>query len=278
MFSAIMYWWVYPFVGFESPSTEWPQCQYRTLQTVLSATPESLKPARVIWTSSLEGHRSSLDLDDYQLLKTEHSYEATKYQTELIATHLSRHTASEGRIRHFVSHPGVVHTNVFSAALTWFTDALKILAFYIVSYAFRLALDQITEYGVPQARLCGSPHHPITPFKGAVSAVHLCLVSLSVVPLYLSSLIRTPTTHQNGHANGHAQINGDVGEADTSPNWLDPPVKFGSETDRWGNPRIGLQEINAWRENERNTAALVDRCERLYRGLVEAEGRTWTEF
>ncbi|EPQ59670.1 hypothetical protein GLOTRDRAFT_103653 [Gloeophyllum trabeum ATCC 11539] len=196
---------------------------------LLSSTPESLRPARVIWTSSLEGHRSSLDLDDYQLLKTEHSYEASKYQTELIATHLSRQTASKGKIMHFVSHPGVVHTNVFSAALTWFTDALKILAFYF-------------------ARMLGSPNHPITPLKGAISAVHLCLVSLSVVPLYLANL-----------------------------NWLDPPVKFGSETDRWGNPRIGIQEINKWRDNERDTALLVERCERLYRGLVEAEGRTWTD-
>ncbi|KZT27062.1 NAD(P)-binding protein [Neolentinus lepideus HHB14362 ss-1] len=224
---------------------------YRTLQRQLSSIPDSLRPARVIWTSSLEGHRSSLDLDDYQLLRTDHSYEASKYQAELIGIHLSRQTAAEGKIRHLVVHPGVVHTNVFAAALTWFTDTLKILAFYV-------------------ARALGSRNHPITPLNGAISAVHLCLVSLSVVPLYLARLSTSSPKH-NGSVYPDDDGNG------ASPGCLDPPVKFGSETDRWGHPEVGFQEIKGWRENEGDTAILVERCERLYRGFVEAEGRTWTE-
>ncbi|TFK56202.1 NAD(P)-binding protein [Heliocybe sulcata] len=226
---------------------------YRTLLKSFHSVPEQLGPARIIWTSSLEAHRTSLDLDDYQLLKTDHSYEASKYQIELLATHLSRQTANDGKIRHFVGHPGVVHTNVFAAALTWFTDALKIMAFYLV-------------------RIAGSRNHPVIPLKGAVSAVHLCLVSLSVVPLYLARFTSsTSSRNQSGSVHPHSNGNG------ASPSCIDPPVKFGSETDRWGRPEVGLQEIKGWSENEENVAILAERCERLYRGFMEAEGRTWSE-
>ncbi|KDQ65009.1 hypothetical protein JAAARDRAFT_202254 [Jaapia argillacea MUCL 33604] len=218
---------------------------YRSLQPLLSQTPAPCSPSRVIWTSSLEAHRL-YDSDDFQLTKTDHSYEGSKYQIELIATQLARREDREKNIRHFIVHPGVASTNISASKLNFFTEFFKVLTFFI-------------------ARFFGSPHHTITAANAAFSAVHVTLVSISLIPLSLWA--SKSSSHSNGTAS-HSNGNG------LSPSSNSPPVKFASVTDRWGNPGVLTQEIAGWNEDtEKESALLVGKCERLYQGFLEAEGR-----
>ena len=47
-----------------------------------------------------------------------------------------------------------------------------------------------------------------------------------------------------------------------------PPLKFGAETDRYGNPRVGVMRVRQWKEYEPESRALLDRFEGMYRSLV----------
>ena len=97
-------------------------------------------PARVIWVSSIEARASFYDPKDWQLIDNDHSYEASKYQIDLLAGCLEAQQAKQlvsspvekddslMPIRHFLTHPGVVmsgiaasslHHNVF---LVWLTQ------------------------------------------------------------------------------------------------------------------------------------------------------------
>lgn len=113
----------------------------------LSASPPAAVPARILWTSSLDIQPSQFDyfLGDWQLIRTPYSYELSKYQTELIASRLNEYredrygvqvpktgaVTAPPAVRHFIVHPGVTATNIFSSIgliLKW----LMLLAFYIV--------------------------------------------------------------------------------------------------------------------------------------------------
>ncbi|GLB33244.1 putative 3-keto sterol reductase [Lyophyllum shimeji] len=140
---------------------------YRSIHHLLLASPTSLG-SRVVWMSSLEASPIFYDSDDWQLKKTEHSYESTKYQIDLICTHLDRLALQEPgprRIRHFVTEPGVCSTNVANALVGPVLDFCKVILFYF-------------------ARWFGSPHHTIDPFKAAIGAVHLSLASLAFITLF----------------------------------------------------------------------------------------------
>jgi 3-keto steroid reductase len=93
--------------------------------------------------SSLEGSPTFYEPEDWQLKKTEHSYESTKYQIDLIGSQLDRAALREPnggpRIRHFVTQPGVCSTNVSRALVGPFLDALKVILFYIVRRLITLA-------------------------------------------------------------------------------------------------------------------------------------------
>ena len=52
------------------------------------------------------------------------------------------------------------------------------------------------------------------------------------------------------------------------PNDPAPPIKFGAETDVWGNPRVGVMRVKQWKEYEAESRALVDRFEGMYKALV----------
>lgn len=95
------------------------------------------RPARLIWMSSLEAQPCWYDHDDWQLVKTDHSYEATKYQIDLIASRLAQRSMEpdgEGDIvQHFNVHPGIVHSNMTNGMVNFFFDMCKVLLFYIVS-------------------------------------------------------------------------------------------------------------------------------------------------
>jgi hypothetical protein len=57
---------------------------------------------------------------------------------ELIATHLDGLAAGEAPrdmavdIRHVIVQPGVANTNIDSLLVSWFTNAIKIMTFYMV--------------------------------------------------------------------------------------------------------------------------------------------------
>ncbi|KAF9523466.1 hypothetical protein CPB83DRAFT_910652 [Crepidotus variabilis] len=141
----------------------------RELEPLLLKAP--LDGARVIWSSSLEASPKFYDSEDWQLVKTEHSYESVKYQIDLISATLdedARNSPLHNPTRHFVSEPGVCSTNISSALVTPFLEMLKVILFYIY-------------------RIFGRQHLSIVPFKAAVAAAHLVLAPLAFIPLFLAN-------------------------------------------------------------------------------------------
>ncbi|KAJ2928014.1 hypothetical protein H1R20_g9084, partial [Candolleomyces eurysporus] len=146
---------------------------FRELQPSLSRSPNG--PARVIWCSSIEASPKFYSPDDWQLRSTEHSYESSKYQIDLISTTLDRlalsssssspNASNSAITRHFISQPGVCHTNVAHALVGPFLDFCKLMVFYFV-------------------RLLGSTQHPISPIKSAIASVHLALVPLTYLTFF----------------------------------------------------------------------------------------------
>ncbi|EPQ27435.1 uncharacterized protein PFL1_04973 [Pseudozyma flocculosa PF-1] len=101
----------------------------------------------------------------------------------------SRALSPELEPRVFLTHPGVVASSMMADFLfSWLELAMR-FAFYL-------------------ARLVGSPHHPIDPFKGAVSVSHVSLA---------------PMDH------------------------LDPKRRYGSRCDMWGREYVGSERIDDWR-------------------------------
>ncbi|KAJ2921629.1 hypothetical protein H1R20_g15464, partial [Candolleomyces eurysporus] len=147
--------------------------QFCELQPSLSRSPTG--PARVIWCSSIEASPKFYSPDDWQLRSTEHSYESSKYQIDLISTTLDRlalsssssspNASNSAITRHFISQPGVCHTNVAHALVGPFLDFCKLMVFYFV-------------------RLLGSTQHPISPIKSAIASVHLALVPLTYLTFF----------------------------------------------------------------------------------------------
>ena len=97
-------------------------------------------PARVLWTSSIEARADCYDPNDLQLIRTDRSYEASKYQIDLLVGHFEHqqyNALQKGQylpIRHFVCHPGVVRTNIAVKSLnSTFLDLCMQLSFLLVS-------------------------------------------------------------------------------------------------------------------------------------------------
>ena len=111
--------------------------QFRELQDLMVKTP--FENARVIWCSSLEASPKFYDPEDWQLTKSEHSYECSKYQIDIMAINLDRMAlnSKEGKlIRHFVSEPGVCSTSIARALVSGIFDFIKLFLFYLVSLRF----------------------------------------------------------------------------------------------------------------------------------------------
>ncbi|KAF9076702.1 hypothetical protein BDP27DRAFT_1313759 [Rhodocollybia butyracea] len=185
---------------------------YKDLHPLL-ASPKYPYHSRVIWTSSLESKRTSK--------KTHDPYGSSKYQTELISMELEQRALNNSngskRVRHFTAHPGVTHTNIDMNLIAPALHYLKHLAFYL-------------------ARWIGSPNHPITLDKGAVSVVWLCIVSLSSLAVFSS----------NGNA-----------------------LKFAAQTDWLGNPRVGIAEVEGEQHLD-EAKIMVDNFEKLYHEIQES--------
>ena len=116
----------------------------------------------------------------------------------------------------------------------------------------------------------GSPHHPIDPHKAGIVTTHTLLTPLENLP--------NPQRHSK-----HLKFN----EIDSVPKMLlqekltgvkwgqeidpkdpPPPIKFGAETDFFGNPRVGVLRVKQWKEYEPESRVLVERFEGLYKSLV----------
>ncbi|KAF5346909.1 hypothetical protein D9758_010134 [Tetrapyrgos nigripes] len=208
-------------------------CLYKALTPMLKSQRYPFD-TRVIWTSSLEA-RKTYDSDDWQLKETRDPYGSSKYQTELIASHLDRlslkTTSPSGkRLRHFVAHPGVCSTEIFD--LHPILRYLKVWVFYI-------------------GRLFGSPNHTISWENGAVSVVWLSLISLAT----LSGLV------------GSSQIDGPVKFAAQTDFWGNPRVGIAEIADWEEN------QIEAARLVER-CDALYKEIEQERGRIVESETAT----
>lgn len=53
------------------------------------------------------------------------------------------------------------------------------------------------------------------------------------------------------------------------------PLKFGSITDRWGRERVSAITVLDWHKNEKESEALVEKCESMYQAFlkIEKEGK-----
>jgi 3-keto steroid reductase len=120
--------------------------QFRSLESMLAHAPRSLG-GRVLWTSSMEAHPRFYELNDWQLLKTTHSYGGSKYQVDLVASHLDRIALStqtpngSPAIRHFITEPGVASTNISNTLIYSFLDVFKVMVLYIVSIFFYIVVS-----------------------------------------------------------------------------------------------------------------------------------------
>jgi len=193
---------------------------FRELQVLMAKTP--FDSARVIWSSSLEASDKFYDPEDWQLTKTKHSYEGSKYQIDIIAVNLDRMALNsnvEKKIRHFISEPGVCSTSIALELASGIFDHIKLILFYF-------------------ARLCGSPHHVIIPYTAALVTVHLILVPICFIPLLLD-------------------------------NDRNKPVRFGAQTGRWGDERVGVTVVSEWERHEKDGMTLIERYDNLLNTLKE---------
>lgn len=234
---------------------------YRHLKPLFEAYASKFsQPARVLWQSSLEAQPCYYDHDDWQLVKTDHSYEGSKYQIDLIASTLTKrsfeHGGEHNSVRHLLVHPGIVHSNMTNGMVDVFFDTMKVLLFYI-------------------ARLiCNSPNHLIVPYTSAISVTHFALVSIFAIPTGLLAFahrrsagdppascwddsLATCKFYKDGLRSAD-----DAREAEQRGEFV--PLKFSAQCDRWGRPYVGVVPVLDWKQNEKEGEFLVEKCEGLY--------------
>ncbi|KAF8632001.1 hypothetical protein AX17_004946 [Amanita inopinata Kibby_2008] len=208
---------------------------FRALESLLSNSPFT---SRVIWMSSLEASPAYYDPEDWQMKRNAHSYESTKYQIDIVAAlldKLAQRNLTHRRPRHFVAQPGICSTSIGKALVGPLLDMVKLMLFYV-------------------ARLLGSPHHSIQPFKAAVSAVHLSLAPLAFISL-ISTALSTERPTPNASSNVVEAI----------------PVRFGAETDKWGRERVGLTRVKEWKRYEVEAELLLAKCDTLFHKVRAAQ-------
>jgi 3-keto steroid reductase len=222
---------------------------FRSLQPILKRSPPSLG-GRVIWMSSIESSPKFYDSDDWQLKKTNHPYEPSKYQIDLIGTHLDRLALSESSpplVRHIVVHPGIASTNISQAAIIWILDYVKVLAFYL-------------------ARLLGSQNHTISLSNSAISAVHLSLLPFLLIPSFFAT--EKKSQHTNGYANGHTNSHAN-GHTDPPTLNSSSPVRYPSLATFRGDAYVGKTEVQDWKKYESEGVDLLNKCEQLYQKFLK---------
>jgi 3-keto steroid reductase len=245
----------------------------RALDPLLRATSQHthLGDARVLWMSSIEATPAYYDVDDWQLLRTPDVYALSKFQLDLIAAQLDIETTQKRvPVRHVLVQPGICATSIAQNILNGVTATVMLWAFYI-------------------ARWLGSPHHTIKAETAAYSATHLSLVPGPVIPAYTSAYARNPNAFARSKL-PHVPLvvqraepsrfltrsAAGAGEGKGTGAGDDPglkPVRFGSETDRHGNARLGITEVSEWAAFKDESEVLRQKYEGLYKDLLEEELR-----
>ncbi|KAI0743762.1 hypothetical protein C8Q80DRAFT_858877 [Daedaleopsis nitida] len=234
---------------------------YRSVQNSLLAYARATGcSARVLWMSSIDAEPAFDPKDDWQLTKTLHSYQASKFQTELICSELEKRTleaqetgaassmkeliAPNGEIHHLIVSPGIVATNMSSLLNIplWGWRYLMIAAFFLV-------------------RTLGSPHVLMSVYAAAVATVHTALVPLRAIPTARNCPRISPEDCEYPRWHKYYNQRGTRVQA----------LRLGAENDRWGNDRPGLVAIPVWEEHPHAGEVLLERFERLYQAYDMAE-------
>ena len=257
---------------------------------LLAYTNFTKRSARVLWMSSLDSEPVFDPKDDWQLTKTHHSYQASKYQIDLIASELEKRTveaqetgrastleetvAPHGEIHHIIISPGITSTNMSALLNIWIPGwrYLMVAAFWIVRLfplhplpiAFFADRPLIHQWHV-QVRFLGAPHVLMSLFAAAVSSVHLALVPLRHVPTArdAAQLHISPLDVEYPHWHAY------YGQSQKAPARVQA-LRFGSENDRWGNERPGVVAVPVWEEHPNAGEVLLERFERLYQAFAVA--------
>ncbi|KAI0351190.1 hypothetical protein OH77DRAFT_1429985 [Trametes cingulata] len=237
---------------------------YRSVQPLLLAyNRRTGERARVLWMSSLDAEPTFDPKEDWQLTKTMHSYNASKFQIELICSELERRTveaeeeghassmpdlvAPHGEFHHYIVSPGITSTNM-STLLNipipgW--RYLMLAAFWIV-------------------RFIGSPHVLMSLWSAAVATVHIALVPLLAIPTVRNCPQISPADIE--YPSWHSYY---MKFTDKRPRVL--ALRFGAENDRWGRDYPGVMAVPVWEEHPDAPQMLLERFERLYQTFLQAE-------
>ncbi|KAI0092561.1 hypothetical protein BDY19DRAFT_924999 [Irpex rosettiformis] len=233
---------------------------YRRLQSLFKSYAEKFsRPARVLWTSSLEAQPCWYNRDDWQLVKTDHAYEGSKYEIDLVSSELQRRSQELGGeaaiVRHITVHPGIVWSDM-SKNMIWSVFNVFIgLAFYI-------------------GRWMGSPNHAIKPVPGGISATYCALASLALIPTGLLAFSHVQTSKKQPSSlwedslynlslyEGGLESAEKTKEAEQQGKFI--PVKFGSQADRLGREYVGAMPVVGWETHKEEAAFLLEKCETLY--------------
>ena len=123
---------------------------------------------------------------------------------------------------------------------------------------------------VLKARILGSPHHPYHPHTAGIAATHAILTPLENLPnpQRHSKCLRFSEIDNEEKMAMQEKLTGVKWVRVIDPKDPAPPIKFGAETDIFGNPRVGVMRVKQWKEYEPESKALVDRFEGLYKSLV----------
>ena len=116
----------------------------------------------------------------------------------------------------------------------------------------------------------GSPHHPAHPHTAGIVATHILLTPLENIPnpQRHSKSLKFSDVESEGKMRLQEKFTGVKWTPVIDPNDPAPPIKFGAETDFFGNPRVGVMRVKQWKEFEPESKALVDRFEGMYKSLV----------
>ena len=171
-----------------------------------------LAPGRIIWESSIEGGWHHLSFDDFQALRVQEAYESSKRLTDALCL-----TATLPASRPYVA--GFLHGAPSSSSSSEAMSAAVPPRLYVThpgvvqTSLFPLNAFMFFWYRVILyvTRWLGSPWHPITGYNGAVAPVWVAL---------------------------QEQASLDAAGAER--------VKWGSATDRAGNPRVKKTEVEGW--------------------------------
>lgn len=122
----------------------------------------------MLWTTSIDVLPAYNPADDWQLTKTDASYQASKFQLDLMSRELARRSSEDdGKVVHVLVSPGITATKMAAELLRpVILEWLMLLFFYF-------------------CRLLGSPNVLFSTYKAAIAASNLTLLPIEHIPRYI---------------------------------------------------------------------------------------------